>query len=701
MNAENILRDKVILAMQELYGKTVAPAQVAFQKTKPEFEGDFTLVTFPFAKTSGKSPEQTGEDIGKWLKINVVEIVGDFNVIKGFLNLSLSNKFWLKFFSSSLKDKNFGIKEIGKDSKSIMIEFPSPNTNKPLHLGHLRNIFLGSSVTELLKAGGNKVVHTCLYNDRGTNICKSMLAWQKWGNGATPESTGKKGDHLVGHFYVMFDAELKKQLKPMLADIYEKQDFSLFSAEEQEKLSALVPKRKQLLEILSKDSATFSPVDIRAYETSLLDLANSAKEGKKKFKDLVKELEKFEKPNAAQKEVLKKVKAISGTEGKIEEIEDAVKEIAQRKTPIMQEVHKMLEDWEAGEKETVALWKRMNEWVYKGFDATYSLLGIKPEKFYYESDVYKLGKETVAEGLEKGVFFRKEDGSVWIDLTADGLDQKVVLRSNGTSVYITQDIAVANEKEKDYKIDQSIYVVGNEQDYHFKVLFLILKKLGRSYADNLFHLSYGMVELPSGKMKSREGTVVDADDLVAEVVDKAEQVTREQGKIDHLGEEEKKQLFKILGLGALKYFILKVDPRKKMLFNPEESVDLHGNTGPFIQYSHARIRSVLANSGVSESEFEKDYTFDITLNKEEKELIRLFHEFPLTVEEAAKSYSPALVANFAYETARHYNQFYHEHSVLKAPDESSKDFRLRLSWKTGLIIKTAMKLLGIDVPERM
>jgi arginyl-tRNA synthetase len=700
MNAENILREKVLLALTELYGANFNASQVAFQKTKPEFTGDFTLVTFPFVKTSGKSPEQTGEEIGKWLQEHA-DVISNFNVIKGFLNLSLSDKFWLSFFSSSLQQKNFGIKEVGADAKSIMIEYPSPNTNKPLHLGHLRNIFLGSSVSELLKAGGNHVIHSCLYNDRGTNICKSMLAWKKWGNGATPQKEGKKGDHLVGHFYVLFDIELKKQLKPMLASVYEQQDFSLFSDEEKEKLSALIPKRKMLLDVLSKDSASFSPSDISTFETALVELAESAKDGKKKFKDLGKELEKFEKPNAAQKEVLKKIKALSGTEGKIEEIEDAVKEIAQRKTPIMQEVHKMLEAWEAGDKETVALWEMMNDWVYKGFDATYKTLGIKPEKFYYESDVYKLGKETVAEGLEKAVFYKKEDGSVWIDLTADGLDHKVVLRSNGTSVYITQDIAVANEKEREYRIDKSIYVVGNEQDYHFKVLFLILKKLGRSYADNLFHLSYGMVELPSGKMKSREGTVVDADDLVAEVIEKAEQITREQGKIEHLKEEEKQQLFSTLGLGALKYFILKVDPKKKMLFNPEESVDLHGNTGPFIQYSHARIRSMITNSGVSESEFAKEFTTDIVMNKEEKELIRLFHEFPIIVQEAGQSYSPALVANFAYETARHFNQFYHEHPVLKAPDEKTRDFRLRLSWKTGLIIKSAMKLLGIEVPERM
>ena len=598
MNPEPFLQQQISKALKQLFSIETQLDQITLQKTRPEFRGEFTLVTFPYIGHSKMSPEATGLAIGEWLKINVTEIES-INVIKGFLNISLSSEVWLKFFWFVLGVTDYGFRSADASSQSVMIEYPSPNTNKPLHLGHLRNIFLGASVSELLKANGDTVIHSCLYNDRGTNISKSMLAWQMLGNGFTPEQTGQKPDHFVGDYYVKFANAYKEELEKLMSSG------------------------------MSKDQA-----------------------------------EKASELNA--------------------------------------KVNAMTVSWEQGDADIRSLWNTMNGWVYQGFEQTYQMLGIKPDKFYYESDVYHLGKETVAEGLEKGVFFRKEDGSVWIDLTAEGLDQKVVLRSNGTSVYITQDIATANEKERDFRIDKSIYVVGNEQDYHFKVLFLILKKLGRSYADHLFHLSYGMVELPTGKMKSREGTVVDADDLVKEVIGKAEEITRAQGKIEHLSEKEKEELFQILGLGALKYFILKVDPKKKMVFNPEESVDLQGNTGPFIQYAHARIRSVIANAGMGEQQICDSRLSSVSqINPEERELLRLIQEFPAVVGESAKIYSPALVANYVYDLSKHFNHFYHEHSVLKAPNDELRLFRLQLCLKTGYVIRDAMKLLGIAVPERM
>ncbi|MFN5183619.1 MAG: arginine--tRNA ligase [Bacteroidota bacterium] len=596
MNLEKIISEKINEALKSLYNlqNEFVPT---IQKTRPEFEGEFTLVVFPYLKFSGKNPEQTGIEIGECL-IKNSDVFEKFNVIKGFLNLSLKNKLWIEFFNSILSDNNYGIKSSGENAPNIMIEYPSPNTNKPLHLGHLRNIFLGDSISRILRARGNNVIHSCLYNDRGTNISKSMLAWKLFANEETPETTGKKPDHFVGDYYVKYANEFKSEIENLIS-------------------------------------------------TGL------------------------------------------------------TKEQAEAKSNLNQKVNDMTVAWENGDFETRELWKKMNGWVYSGFETTYTSLGIKPDKFYYESDVYNLGKETVQEGLEKGVFFKKADGSVWIDLTNDGLDEKVVLRANGTSVYITQDIATANEKDRDYKLDKSIYVVGNEQDYHFKVLFLILKKLGRKYADNLFHLSYGMVELPTGKMKSREGTVVDADDLINEVIAKAEEKTRSQGKVDQLDEAEKKELFRVLGLGALKYFILKVDPKKKMVFNPDESVDLNGNTGPFIQYAHARIRSVLSNSGFDEISVLNFKSNNFKLNNEELNLLRLFSDFTVIIKEAEKTYSPALLANYSYELAKAYNHFYHEHSILKAADDETRLFRLALSLKTGKIIKLTMGLLGINMPERM
>lgn len=589
---ENILIEKTKQALTALYNADVSALSLKTDSTNPNFEGDYTINVFPFLKLSGKKPEDTAADIGEWLLANNAGVAA-YNVVKGFLNLVVSNNYWVDFFNANNANAAFGTAAPGSKGQTVMIEYPSPNTNKPLHLGHLRNIFLGSSVAELMKASGYNVVHACLYNDRGTNICKSMLAYQKWGNGETPESTGLKGDHLVGAYYVKFASAYKAEVDALVAQGVDKEQ-----AEKQATLNA--------------------------------------------------------------------------------------------------EVNDMLVKWEAGDADTRALWEKMNGWVYQGFDKTYTMLGIKPEAFYYESDVYNLGKETVAEGLEKGVFYKKDDGSVWIDLTADGLDQKVVLRSNGTTVYITQDIAVANEKEAQYKIDKSIYVVGNEQDYHFKVLFLILKKLGRTYADNLYHLSYGMVELPSGKMKSREGTVVDADDLMDEMLLQAKQKTMELGKVDGLSVEEAEELYHMLGLGALRYFILKVDPKKKMLFNPEESIDFNGHTGPFIQYTHARIQSVLRKAGEVAA-----FNGNIALHPAEKALIKRLYSFTAVLEQAANSYDPSAIANYAFYLAGDYNHFYHEHTILKEENADVRAFRLALSQFTANVIKQSMALLCIRVPERM
>lgn len=591
---ETQLAQKVKQALGALYGDAAAALPVKLDATNTNFEGDYTVNVFPYLKTSGKGPEQTATDIGEWLLANNAQ-VSAYNIVKGFLNLVIADAYWQNFFTENSVNAAFGVAAPGSKNQTVMIEYPSPNTNKPLHLGHLRNIFLGSSVAELMKAEGYNVVHSCLYNDRGTNICKSMLAYQKWGCGETPESANIKGDHLVGNYYVKFANEYKQEIETLVAQGVSKED-------------------------------------------------------------------------------------------------------AEKQSVLNKEVNDMLVKWEEGDAETRTLWAKMNGWVYQGFEKTYADLGIKPDKFYYESDVYNLGKETVKEGLDKGVFFQKEDGSIWIDLTADGLDQKVVLRSNGTTVYITQDIAIANEKDKDYQIDKSIYVVGNEQDYHFKVLFLILKKLGRAYADNLYHLSYGMVELPSGKMKSREGTVVDADDLIEGMVDTARQKTAELGKADGLNEQEANALYHMIGMGALRYFILKVDPKKKMLFNPEESIDFNGHTGPFIQYTHARIKSVLRKAAEQNIAIGANAP---ALHKAERDLIIRLHGFPAAISQAANSYDPAVVANYIYTLAGDYNRFYHELTILKEENEAARSFRLGLSAFTANVIKTGMGLLGIKVPEQM
>jgi len=592
INAESLLFDSVQKALSELY--SLQTTNIIFQKTRKEFEGDFTLVTFPYTKDTKKSPEQLGTEIGEFL-VKSIQHISAFNVVKGFLNISLSNAFWLGYFNSVKDIKNLGLKNENSSGKTVMLEYSSPNTNKPLHLGHVRNNLLGYSVAQILKANGHKVIKTNIINDRGIHICKSMLAWQKFGNGETPESSGMKGDHLVGKYYVEFDKANKAQI------------------------------------------------------------AELVKEGK-------------------------------------------TKEEAEKSSPLMLEAQEMLRKWEAGDKEVVDLWKTMNGWVYKGFDETYKILGVDFDTLYYESNTYLLGKEVIQEGLAKGVFYKKENGSIAIDLTKEGLDEKIVLRGDGTSIYITQDLGTAIERFKTYpELKQLIYTVGNEQDYHFKALFKILEKLGYDWAKECYHLSYGMVELPEGKMKSREGTVVDADELLQEMYDTAESTTKELGKVEGFSEVELKELYRTISLGALKYFILKVDPKKKMMFDPKESIDFNGHTGPFIQYTHARIKSVLRKAELDFSSENKT----IVLNSLEKELVKCMYDFAATVDEAGKTYSPALIANYVYEFTKLFNRFYHEFSILKEEDLELKKFRLQLTQLSGQIISNAMNLLGIKVPERM
>lgn len=595
MHIEQKLSDKAVEALQNLYGANVEKA--SFEKTNPDFQGDLTLVVFPFLKVSKKKPEDTATEIGNYLKDNVAEIES-FNVVKGFLNIVISNYFWLNYFKS-VNGKSF-IKPIPENAPVVMVEYSSPNTNKPLHLGHVRNNLLGYSVSEILKAAGNKVIKTNIVNDRGIHICKSMLAWQKWGKGETPESSGIKGDHLVGKYYVEFDKHYKAEVAEL------------------------------------------------------------------------------------------KSKGISEAE-------------AEKSAPLMLEIQEMLRKWEANEQEVRALWGMMNGWVYKGFDETYKMLGVDFDKIYYESNTYILGKNIIEDGLAKGVLKRRADNSVYADLTADGLDEKTLLRGDGTSVYMTQDLGTALERAKETGFDKHIYTVGNEQDYHFKVLFLILKKLGYKWADGLFHLSYGMVELPEGKMKSREGTVVDADELMEEMISTAKKTAEELGKAQDLEQTDKEQLYKTIGLGALKYFILKVDPKKKMLFNPAESIDFNGNTAPFIQFNYVRIRALLrkAKEGMHNFNDVDVFTHNITLLAKEKELLIRLYNFDATVKQAAAEYSPAVVANYVYDLAKEYSQYYHDTPILKEEEKDLIMFRLQLSETIGIAIKSAMRLLGIEVPERM
>jgi len=594
MSIQETIEKQVKSAITQIYKITLE--HVEFQPTRKDFEGDITLVTFPMLRQIKTNPVQLGQAIGDYLVENVPEVVR-FNVVQGFLNIVLSDRYFLSVFNEIKSQKDFGRLGITENSKTIMVEYSSPNTNKPLHLGHVRNNLLGYSVAEILKASGNKVYKTQIINDRGIHICKSMLAWKRFGDGETPESTGLKGDKLVGNYYVKFDQEYKKEISGLIA------------------------------------------------------------------------------------------------EGKSEEE-------AKAQAPILIEAQEMLIKWEAGDPEVISLWKKMNQWVYEGFEKTYNALGVDFDKNYYESETYLLGKEVVEQGLKKGVFFKKEDGSVWIDLTADGLDEKIVLRSDGTAVYMTQDIGTAIQRVKDFNIDGMVYTVGNEQDYHFKVLFLILKKLGFNWSNYLHHLSYGMVDLPEGKMKSREGTVVDADDLIDQMKETARTISEELGKLDGYSEGEKEELYKIIGLGALKYYILKVDPKKRILFNPEESVDFQGNTGPFIQYTYARIQSILRKSGF-------DYTQELTidqgynLHEKEKELIKQLQSYPETVQLAAGNHSPALIANYTYDLVKEFNAFYQNVTILGTEEIEEKKLRVQLSDSVGKVIKSAFQLLGIQVPERM
>ena len=580
-------------AVSTLYAQHIEPSAFTINKTRKEFTGDYTLVVFPVVKISKKSPDATANDIGQEL-IRLLPVIESYNIVKGFLNLSLKQSFWLDFAATHWHDSFYGTKPILSSDNPYLIEFSSPNTNKPLHLGHIRNNLLGASLANIQKANGHHVVRVNLVNDRGIHICKSMLAWQKWGGGETPESAGLKGDHLVGKYYVAFD----KQYKAEIASLIE-----------------------------------------------------------------------------------------NGQE----------REVAEKQAPAIKEAQLMLVAWENADEHVRELWSKMNNWVYDGFAITYKNLGIEFEKTYYESNTYLLGKEIIQEGLQKGVFTQRTDGSVWVDLTADGLDEKLVLRADGTSVYITQDLGTAQLRYAEFHPQKMTYVVGNEQIYHFDVLKLILKKLEKPFADGIFHLSYGMVELPQGKMKSREGTVVDADDLIDEMIATAKSTTEELGKIEEFDTEEAQQLYRMIGLAALKYYILKVDPKKTMLFNPQESIDFNGNTGPFIQYTHARIRSVVRKAG----EWKWDDARQISLNSHEQNLLRNLYEYPATVEQAGIENSPALIANYVFELAREYNQFYHEVSILRETDDDLRNFRIALSSFTGNVLKQGMGLLGIEVPERM
>ena len=606
MKIEEQITVAALAAVKELYGTEVPEKMIQLQKTRSDFEGNLTLVTFPLLKTSHKKPEDTAQDLGEYLKKNC-KAVADFNVVKGFLNLVIAQAAWTGLLNDINADEKFGEKRVTGESPLVMIEYSSPNTNKPLHLGHVRNNLLGWSLAQIMEANGNKVVKTNIVNDRGIHICKSMLAWLKWGNGITPEQAGKKGDHLIGDFYVLFDKHYKEECK-QLQEQYEKEGMTA----------------------------------------------------------------------------------------------DEAKEKAEHEAPLIKEAHDMLVKWEANDPEIRALWEKMNNWVYAGFDETYKALGVGFDKIYYESNTYLVGKKKVEEGLAKGLFIRKEDNSVWADLTNEGLDQKLLLRKDGTSVYMTQDIGTAEMRFNDYPIDKMIYVVGNEQNYHFQVLSILLDRLGFKWGKDLVHFSYGMVELPNGKMKSREGTVVDADDLVASMIENAKSLSEDKvNKLEGITEEEKNEIARIVGMGALKYFILKVDARKNMLFNPEESIDFNGNTGPFIQYTYARIRSILRKAEAQNITLPASLNDDAPLNDKEIALIQKLNDFGAAVAQAGIDYSPSGIANYCYELTKEFNQFYHDYSILNADTEAEKITRLMIAKNVAKVIKNGMALLGIEVPERM
>lgn len=606
MDIQQKLAASVVGGLKALYGQEVPAAQVQLQKTKKEFEGHLTLVVFPFLRMSKKGPEQTAREIGEYLLANEPSLVAGFNVIKGFLNLTVASSAWIGLLNDIQADPHYGLTEAAEHAPLVMIEYSSPNTNKPLHLGHVRNNLLGNALANIIAANGNRVVKTNIVNDRGIHICKSMLAWLKYGNGETPESSGKKGDHLIGDYYVAFDKHFKAEVKELTA--------------------------RYRAEGMSEEEA-----------------------GAK----------------------------------------------AEAESPLMKEAREMLVKWEAGDAEVRALWQKMNDWVYAGFDETYRMMGVGFDKIYYESDTYLEGRKKVLEGLEKGLFYRKEDGSVWADLTGEGLDHKLLLRADGTSVYMTQDIGTAEQRFSDYPIDKMIYVVGNEQNYHFQVLSILLDRLGFEWGKSLVHFSYGMVELPEGRMKSREGTVVDADDLIKEMIDTARETGGELGKLDGLTPAEADDIARIVGLGALKYFILKVDARKNMTFNPKESIDFNGNTGPFIQYTYARIRSVLRKAAEAGIAIPAQLHTGIEPSTKEEGLIQMLADFSGVVKQAGEDYSPSVVANYCYDVVKEYNQFYHDFSILRETDAAVREFRLALSREVGKVVRLGMGLLGIEVPERM
>ena len=606
MDIQQKLVASVISGLKALYGQDVPAAQVQLQKTKKEFEGHLTLVVFPFLRMSKKGPEQTAQEIGEYLLAHEPSLVAKFNVIKGFLNLTIASSAWIELLNDIQANPHYGLTEATDQSPLVMIEYSSPNTNKPLHLGHVRNNLLGNALAQIIAANGNRVVKTNIVNDRGIHICKSMLAWLKYGNGETPESSGKKGDHLIGDYYVAFDKHFKAEVKELMAE---------YMAE-----------------------------------------GMNEKEAKAK---------------------------------------------AEAESPLMKEAREMLVKWEAGDPEVRALWQKMNDWVYAGFDETYKMMGVSFDKIYYESNTYLEGKKKVLEGLEKGLFYRKEDGSVWADLTGEGLDHKLLLRADGTSVYMTQDIGTAEQRFSDYPIDKMIYVVGNEQNYHFQVLSILLDRLGFEWGKSLVHFSYGMVELPEGKMKSREGTVVDADDLMEEMINTAKETSGELGKLDGLTQAEADDIARIVGLGALKYFILKVDARKNMTFNPKESIDFNGNTGPFIQYTYARIQSVLRKAAEAGIVIPEQLHPGIELSTKEEGLIQMLADFAGVVKQAGEDYSPSVIANYCYDLVKEYNQFYHDYSILREENADVKVFRLALSREVGKVVRLGMGLLGIEVPERM
>ncbi|MDB5276651.1 MAG: arginine--tRNA ligase [Ferruginibacter sp.] len=632
MSIVNTIKSHVTAALSALYNHPYTEKDFQINQTKPEFEGDYTIVMFSLVKSLKTSPEVIGDALGGYLVQHHPDLFSDFNIIKGFLNLSIPDTFWSNLLQENYSNAAYGHKE--KNGKKVMVEYSSPNTNKPLHLGHLRNNFLGWSVAEIYKASGYDVIKSCIVNDRGIHICKSMIAWQKYANGATPQSTGIKGDHLVGDYYVRFENDLKAESQILINKI-NLADLTDFSGPALEKLDKLLIALTKLDEI--KD------------------------------------------------------------EEKIDKLHDEIKELARNNTKVIAEAKQMLLDWEEGKPEVIDLWKKMNGWVYEGFDITYKRIGSDFDKIYYESNTYLLGKSIVQQGLDKNVFFKKEDGSIWIDLTADGLDEKLVQRKDGTSVYITQDIGLALQKYEEFKIDSSIYVIGNEQNYHMKVLQLICKKLGMPNAANILHLSYGMVELTTGKMKSREGTVVDADDLVDEMIATSQRLTEELGKVKDFTEAELRDLYETIGLGAMKFYLLRVDPKKTMVFNPEESIDFHGFTGPFVQYTHARIKSILRKEPIISQE-----PIEATdLLKLEKEVIVLLEQYPDAIEQACTEHNPSAIAMYVFNLAKTFNSFYVEHSIANAESDEKKQLRLQLAVMTANVLKSGMELMGIKVPERM